>query len=80
MPKNGFVQARVDQNLKLNIEALFDKLGLSMTDAITLFFTQCILCNGLPFSVSLPNLLSTQHQQIEPQQQQDEQLLQQTTA
>ena len=54
MPKNGFVQARVDENLKINIEHLFEQLGLSMTDALTLFFKQCIIHNGLPFYIRLP--------------------------
>ena len=55
MAKTGFIRARVDENLKTNSEALFIRLGLTMTDAITLFLTQCELQQGLPFEVRLPN-------------------------
>jgi len=55
MSKTEFIRARVDENLKANAEALFSQLGLSMTDAITLFLTQCELHQGLPFEVRIPN-------------------------
>jgi len=54
MPKAEFIRARVDESLKANTELLFARLGLSMTDAITLFLTQCELRQGLPFEVGLP--------------------------
>ena len=53
--KAEFIRARVDESLKTNTEALFSRLGLSMTDAITLFLTQCELRQGLPFEVRIPN-------------------------
>jgi DNA-damage-inducible protein J len=34
---------------------IFDELGLSTTQAITLFFKQVTLCQGLPFAVAIPN-------------------------
>ena len=55
MPKTEFIRARVDETLKVNTEILFSRLGLSMTDAITLFLTQCELRQGLPFEVRIPN-------------------------
>ena len=55
MPKTEFIRARVDETLKANTEVLFSRLGLSMTDAITLFLTQCELRQGLPFEVRIPN-------------------------
>jgi DNA-damage-inducible protein J len=54
MPKAEFIRARVDETLKANTELLFARLGLNMTDAITLFLTQCELRQGLPFDVKIP--------------------------
>jgi len=55
MAKAEFIRARVEESLKVNTELLFSRLGLTMTDAITLFLTQCQLQQGLPFEVKIPN-------------------------
>ena len=55
MAKTEVVRARINPGLKRNVEALLSKLGLTTTEAITLFFRQMELCNGLPFPVELPN-------------------------
>ena len=38
-----------------NEEKVFNQLGLSMTQAITLFFKQVNMYQGLPFVVAIPN-------------------------
>jgi DNA-damage-inducible protein J len=55
MAKTEFIRARVDEELKETTESLFSSLGLSMTEAITLFLKQCELHQGLPFEVEIPN-------------------------
>ena len=55
MQKVEFIQTRIDEGLKANTEKLFSRLGLTMTEAITLFLTQCELRQGLPFEVRLPS-------------------------
>ena len=55
MAKRDFIRARVDEHLKTNTEILFSRLGLTMTDAITLFLTQCEMRQGLPFEIRIPN-------------------------
>ena len=55
MPKTEFVRARIDESLKANVEMLFSRLGLTMTEAITLFLVQCEMRQGLPFEVRIPN-------------------------
>lgn len=55
MAKTDFIRARVEPELKTQAEEIFSKLGLSPTDAITLFYVQVILHGGLPFPVRLPN-------------------------
>ena len=55
MAKEAMVRARIEPELKERVELIFNKLGLSATDAITLFYRQVELRRGLPFSVELPN-------------------------
>jgi DNA-damage-inducible protein J len=55
MSKSTQITARIDPNLKQETEKIFNELGLSTTQAITLFFKQVTLRQGLPFAVSVPN-------------------------
>lgn len=53
--KSTTVRARVDVGLKMDVESVLDKLGLSMSDAIKLFMAQIKLRKGIPFELSIPN-------------------------
>lgn len=53
--KTATVRARIDPSLKAKVEGLFEKLGLSTTEAINIFYKQVKLRNGLPFNVVIPN-------------------------
>ena len=55
MAKTEVVRARIEPELKRNVEQLLEQLGLSTTEAIRLFFRQMELRRGLPFPVELPN-------------------------
>jgi DNA-damage-inducible protein J len=55
MPKEAMIRARVETHLKAEVEDIFQELGLSITEAITLFYRQVKLNQGLPFEVRLPN-------------------------
>lgn len=55
MAKEATVRARIDSGLKTEVENLFEALGLSTTEAITLFYHQVRLRKGLPFEVAIPN-------------------------
>ena len=55
MAKTEMIRARVEPDLKHEAEAVFSQLGLSATEAITLFYAQVTLHHGLPFAVRLPN-------------------------
>lgn len=55
MSRTATVRARIDPNLKIEVEELLASLGVSTTDAITMFFSQIKLHQGLPFSVKIPN-------------------------
>ena len=53
--KTEMIRARVELELKCQAEEVFSELGLSPTEAITLFYTQVTLHQGLPFAVKVPN-------------------------
>ncbi len=53
--KSAMVRARIEPELKTTAEKYFEILGLSTTQAITLFFKQVELRHGLPFEISIPN-------------------------
>ena len=47
-------QIRIDADIKKKATLLFKNLGIDMSSAINIFLYQCILKNGLPFSVEMP--------------------------
>lgn len=55
MPKTAVISARIDPKLKHSAEEVFNELGLTTTQAITLFYKQVELERGLPFAVRVPN-------------------------
>lgn len=63
MSKTATIRARVEPKLKNKAEHVFSKLGLTTTQAITLFYKQVELRNGLPFEVTIPNV--TTHRTFE---------------
>ena len=55
MAKTETIRARVEPGLKMQAERVLRELGLSATEAITLFYKQVVLRQGVPFDVSIPN-------------------------
>lgn len=55
MAKTETIRACVDPDVKRDAEEVFSALGLSAAEAITLFYKQVALCQGLPFAVKIPN-------------------------
>jgi DNA-damage-inducible protein J len=55
MAETTSVTMRLDSEDKRKAEQLFNSLGLNMTTAFTMFIKQSLLCEGLPFDVSLHN-------------------------
>ena len=54
MIKTAMVRARVEPDLKNQAESVFHRLGLNATQAITIFYKQVELRDGLPFDVVVP--------------------------
>jgi DNA-damage-inducible protein J len=55
MSKSEMIRARVEPALKAKAEGVLEHLGLTPTEAITLFYKQVTLHRGLPFPVRIPN-------------------------
>jgi len=60
MSKTTMITARVDPKLKRETEKVLKELGLTTSQAITLFFNQVILRKALPFAVAIPNTETAQ--------------------
>ena len=54
MSKSSTISMRVDQELKTTADEIFSRLGMTMTQAVTLFLQQVEYHRGLPFAVKLP--------------------------
>ncbi|WP_032925167.1 type II toxin-antitoxin system RelB/DinJ family antitoxin [Leptospira santarosai] len=55
MAKTAMIRARIEDNLKKDVENILDHLGLSASEAINIFYHQIKLSKGLPFPVRMPN-------------------------
>jgi len=55
MGKSGYITARIEPKLKARAARVLARVGVSTTDAITMFLQQVVLRNGLPFEVRVPN-------------------------
>jgi DNA-damage-inducible protein J len=55
MAKSAMIRARIEPELKEQVESIFEKLGLSASEAISVFYRQVKLQKGLPFDVKIPN-------------------------
>ena len=52
------LNTRIDAKSKEQARKILDCLGLSMSEAITMYFRQIILRRGIPFDVEIPNELT----------------------
>lgn len=53
--KTAAIHSRIEPEVKAQAESILQRLGVSPTEAIRMFYTQITLRNGLPFSVDIPN-------------------------
>jgi DNA-damage-inducible protein J len=58
MSKTATVRARVEPNLKNEVEEILSQLGLTASETILLLYRQIKLRQGLPFEVAIPNKLT----------------------
>jgi DNA-damage-inducible protein J len=57
-PKNGktaTINLRIEPDTKARAEKIFDKLGISMSDGVSMFLKQVVHHKGIPFELRVPN-------------------------
>ena len=52
MGKSCYLTIRIDPEVKADAGKLFNKLGITTTDAVTMFLHKALITGGLPFSVN----------------------------
>ena len=52
--KSANLYVRIEPDVKEQAESILSALGIPASNAITMFYKQIILQNGLPFEVKLP--------------------------
>jgi DNA-damage-inducible protein J len=55
MSKTAMIRARVEDNLKKDVENILLSLGISPSEAINIFYSQIRLTRGIPFEIKIPN-------------------------
>ena len=55
MAKGQTLHMRIDSDLKNDADALFSQLGITTTDAVSIFLHQALIHGGFPFPICLPN-------------------------
>ena len=54
MPQTAtVVNVRVDENVKREIEKLYESLGMNISTAVNMFFRQCLMEQGLPYQPTI---------------------------
>ena len=54
-PKTGYINVRVTPALKRQAEKILSTLGVSTSEAVTMFLRQVVLNKGIPFPVRVSN-------------------------
>ena len=54
MAKSANLYVRIEPDLKAQAGSILTALGISASNAITIFYKQIVFQNGLPFEVKLP--------------------------
>jgi len=54
------VNIRVDNQTKVEVEQLFNSLGLNVTTAVNMFFKKCLKEQGIPFDLKVDPKVVTQ--------------------
>ncbi len=53
--KTAIINARVKPDLKNEVEQILSQLGITTTQAITMYFEQIKMTKGIPFQLKIPN-------------------------
>ena len=65
--KTATVTARIQPEIKESAEAILEKLGIPVSVFIDMTYRQVIANNGVPFSVSIPRMITTRDEMTDTQ-------------
>ena len=65
--KTANVTARIQPEIKESAEAILEKLGIPVSVFIDMTYRQVIANNGVPFSVSIPRMITTRDEMTDTQ-------------
>lgn len=54
MAKTSILNIRTEPETKKAIEDLYSKFGITVSDAVNIFFHQSLMLGGLPFQMQIP--------------------------
>ncbi|MCL1787784.1 MAG: type II toxin-antitoxin system RelB/DinJ family antitoxin [Defluviitaleaceae bacterium] len=54
MAKTASLHMRVDPDIKSSVETLYASFGITVSDAVNIFFRKSLMVGGLPFDVVQP--------------------------
>ena len=60
MARTATIQARIDPDVKEKAQKVLNTLNISLSEAISLYFTQISLNRGIPFDIKIPNELTVE--------------------
>jgi len=60
MNKSAYVSVRIRPDVKTETDKILQSLGITATEAISMFYNQINMRHGLPFPVEIPNEVSRQ--------------------
>ncbi|MDY2794295.1 type II toxin-antitoxin system RelB/DinJ family antitoxin [Peptostreptococcus porci] len=55
MARTSNIYVRVEPSIKEQAEIVLEKLGIPMSNAVSIFLRQVVMHNGLPFDVKIPS-------------------------
>ena len=58
MNNRATIHARIDAQTKSQAQSILSKLGMTLSEAITLYLRQIVFNKGIPFEVKIPNELT----------------------
>ncbi|MBF0500027.1 MAG: type II toxin-antitoxin system RelB/DinJ family antitoxin [Candidatus Riflebacteria bacterium] len=58
MSKTALIQTRIEPDLKSEVEAILQEIGLSTSEAVTIFLKRVKMEHGIPFDVKIPNAVT----------------------
>ena len=61
MQKTATLNIRLNPDLKLRAEKLYGLFGITLSDAVAMFFSQSLLVGGLPFDLRLPERTESEY-------------------